>query len=491
MTAHEQTSRDQMDRFARLIRRAFRYTGVAVLIVAMGAAASVAFALSRAHGYESETTLLHRQLIPQGVVDDRHVRTSSQELAARYGELAVSRDTLGAVMEDLNILRDVAERHGEAAALEEMRERVDFADRGAGAFRISYVGDTPEEAERVTRRIADIVIEKDDALRRERRDATHQFLEAEKEAAESILEEREEALAAFIADNPEFADELGPDEPQGAWTRALRERFGGSLPVAADARLAALERQRDRIQDRIRAPDEARERQRARAERQVDSAEAELDDAERELELLRGRYTDRHPRVALGERRVATAERRLREAEAALPPGPAEGEELAELYRELQEVEREIASRRAELEREDGADLAPEDEDQHWVVDLETEFAGHLRDLEEARDRVRGLEHRLFTAEIQASSQAVASSELVVIDEAFEPAEPVGRSRRVIAAAGTMLFGGLALVLVFGLVLFDDRIYGRGELDQLGVGAVTVEVPGADRRSKSGSYGGK
>ncbi len=484
MASFEQTSRDQVERLAHLIRRALRHTGLAVLIVAVGAALSVAFALSRAHGYQSETTLLYRQLIPDSVLEGRDVARGSRELAARYQEMAMARDTLRSVVVDLNLHEDIVRRRGMAAAVEEMRERMDFGDRGAGAFRISYIGDTPESAKRVTERLANLLIEQDDELRQEQVEVTNEFLEAEKQAAEKLLESREQALAKFLAENPEFAEETSPGTPQGAWTRALRERLGDTF-VTADAQLAALQRQRERLQTRLAEPDREREREHRRAERRVDAAEAGVQSARRELETMLGRYTERHPDVIAAEHELRVAQRRLREAEAELPPGPAEGADLAALHEELQEVEREIARRRADMRSDRQSVVGPPDE-AHWVVALETEFARLMRDVDEAKERVDGLEHRLFTAQIRASSEIAASSQLVVIDEAFEPASPVGRSRRVIAAAGTMLFGGLAVGLLFGLALLDDRIYGRAELGRLGIGSLNVVVPDEDKAKKRG-----
>ena len=475
MTSFEQTSRDQVERLAHLIRRALRHTGLAVLIVAVGAALSVGFALTRAHGYQSETTLLYRQLIPESVLEGRDIPRGARELAARYREMSMSRDALREVIEKLDLHPEIVERRGMSAAVEEMRERVDFGDRGAGAFRISYIGDTPEMAQKVTERLAQALIEQDDELRREQVAVTNEFLEAEKQAADKVLEERERRLAEFLAENPEFAEEAGPGTPQGAWTRALRQRFGDT-PVASDPQLAALQRQRERIHARLDEPDEARARERRRAERRLDAAEANVESARRDLEVMVGRYTEQHPDLIAAELELASAQRRLREAESMLPPDPAEGAALAALHRELQEVEREIANRRAALRSTRESALGPPEE-AHWVVALESEFARLLRDLEEAKERVDALEHRLFTAQIRASSEILASSRLVVIDEAFEPARPVGRSRRVIAAAGTMLFGGLAVGLLFGLALMDDRIYGRAELGRLGIGSLTVVVP--------------
>jgi uncharacterized protein involved in exopolysaccharide biosynthesis len=485
MASFEQTSRDQVERLAHLVRRALRHTGLAVVIVGIGAVLSLAFALSRAHGYQSETTLLYRQLIPESVLEGRDVARGARELAARYQEMAISRDTLRTIVEELDLHADIVERHGMAFAVEEMRDRVDFSDRGAGAFRISYIGDTPEEAQQVTQRLAQELTDKDDELRRQQVEVTNEFLEAEKEAADRILAEREQALAEFLAENPEFAEETGPGMAQGAWTRALRARLGDT-PIASDPQLAALQRQRERIQARLDEPDAERERERRRAERRVDAAEAGVHSAQRELETMMGRYTERHPDVMAAKLELASAQRRLREAEAMLPAGPAEGHELAALHRELQEVERQIATRRAAMRASREGSVGPPEE-AHWVVALETEFARLLRDVEEAKERVDGLEHRLFTAQIRASSEIAASSQLVVIDEAFEPARPVGRSRRVIAAAGTMVFGGLAVGLLFALALMDDRIYGRAELGRLGIGHVSVVVPDekSDKRANS------
>ena len=61
----------------------------------------------------------------------------------------------------------MVEEEGTIAAAEKLRLLVEFSDRGAGTYRISYRGSSPEEAQAITSRLADLLQHKDETIRRE------------------------------------------------------------------------------------------------------------------------------------------------------------------------------------------------------------------------------------------------------------------------------------------------------------------------------------
>ena len=78
-----------------------------------------------------------------------------------------------------------------------------------------------------------------------------------------------------------------------------------------------------------------------------------------------------------------------------------------------------------------------------------------------------------------------------MIDDAYLPSHPAGKSRKVLALAGTMLFGGMGVALALGLALIDDRIYRRADLDRLGIAPTLIVIPGErqQRRRRKGRRG--
>ena len=483
MPSLEQTSRDQFERILSIGRRTLRYTWLVAAISIAGAAISVVFALTRAHGYKSETTLLYREMISQSVLEGRDVVNSARSLSTRYREIVLSRTMLRQLVEEMELFPEVIEDEGIVGAVEEMRQRVDFTDRGGGTFRVSFIGDSPEQAEKVTARMADLLIQRDNEIRREQAQVTNDFLRSEKDRAEDELKKREKKLAQFLAEHPEFAEETQPGKTaQGASIRAAQKK-GQDTVRPGDPRLNALQRQRRRIEARLDQPNKpTKTPAQIEAESRVKDARKEVEAAKERLRNRLSSYTERHPDVIAAKSDLASAQQRLRRAEASVPSSSGKPVDVDALREELREVENEIAARRSSLRDDRQKREQPETEEQNWVVALETDFARLMRDVEEARDRVDTLDTRLFTASIKASSEFASSSQLTIIDEAFEPAHPAGRSRKLIAAAGTMLFGGLAVGLAFGLALIDDRIYNRRDLEQLGIGSVTVVVPKAPKR---------
>lgn len=487
--AEKLTPREQIERILDLVRRAARYGWLVIAITAVGGGLSVLLALSRPHQYESETVLFYRELISQSVLQGRDVVQSSNTLSARFKEMLLARSNLVQVVKKFNLFPDVVDSDGEVAAADLLRMRVSFRDKGAGTFRISYKGDSPEEAQKVTQFLGERLRQTDNELRREQAEVTKSFLEQEKKEADEELKQRERTMAEFLSKHPEFAQETPGGSASGAGIRAAQQKKS-SASAAADSGLGALERQRRRIQVRLANPDAPipvpAPAARSSEPSELKAAKRDIEEAQRELSEKLAQFTDKHPDVVAARNRLATAQQALRRLEAGLP---AVSEEQAAplpvdrsaLQRELAKVEREIAAYRS---RQGGS--APKSTVADDVVNLETEWSRLERVVEEARERVSSLESRVFTADITASSEFAEAAQLSVIDDAYLPHTPAGKPRKMLAIAGGLLFAGLGIALALGLALIDDRIYRRYDLQRLGVAPVLVVVPADKRRNRRG-----
>ncbi len=488
--AEKLTPREQIERILDLVRRAARYGWLVVAITAVGGGLSVLLALSRPHQYESETVLFYRELISQSVLQGREVVQSSNTLSARFKEMLLARSNLVQVVKQFKLFPDVVDGDGEIAAADLLRMRISFRDKGAGTFRISYKGDTPEEAQKVTQFLGERLKQADNELRQEQAQVTKNFLEQEKKEADEELKQREREMAQFLTQHPEFAQETPGGSASGAGIRAAQQKKS-TASAAADSGLGALERQRRRIQARLANPDAPipvapPAPSRSSEPSELKSARRDIEEAQRELSEKLAQFTDKHPDVVAARNRLATAQQSLRRLEAGLPavsedqaaPLPVD---RSALQRELGKVEREIAAYRS---RQGGR--APKSSVADDVVNLETEWARVERVVEEARERVSSLESRVFTADITASSEFADAAQLSVIDEAYLPHTPAGKPRKLLVMAGGLLFAGLGVALALGLALIDDRIYRRYDLQRIGVAPVLVVVPGEKRRSRRG-----
>jgi uncharacterized protein involved in exopolysaccharide biosynthesis len=474
------TPRDQIERVLDVLRRATRYMWLVVVVTVVGGGLAVLFALSRPYQYESETVLLYRENISQSVLQGREVVQSANVLSSRYKEMLLARSNLIEVVRQFKLFPDTVADEGEVSASDEIRTRVSFRDKGAGTFRIAYKGDTPEEAQKVTKFLADRLKQEDNKLRREQADQTKVFLVGQRDAARTELSSNQRKLAQFLIKHPEFAAEGTGGAQAGAGSAvraAVKERASGG---GGDPKLSALERQRRRIVARLANPDAPVPvpREAAPEPGELREARRDLEQANRSLQEKVTQFTEKHPDVVAARAQVQEAQQRLRRVEAGLPAVgepeiPAGPVDRAALQRELDKVDREIAAYKAKGTTPTPSKSQVADD----VVSLETDFAALTRDVEEAGERVSTLENRVFNADITASSEIAEAAQLAVIDEAYVPPKPAGKPRKLLAIAGTAAFAGLGLALALGLALIDDRIYRRHDLDRLGLAPVLIVVP--------------
>jgi hypothetical protein len=317
-------------------------------------------------------------------------------------------------------------------------------------------------------------------------------LEVEQKRVAAELAQKEQGLAEFLAQHPEFAQDASmPGAATGASVRAAA-RSSASVGTGIEA----LERQAGRLRSQIASPDPppvfVSPSLDPRAAEAIATAESELAEARRDLQNKQAKYTQQHPDVVEAQNRVQSATSKLNQARAAARPAsspgttaaPVTGEDRRDaLKQELARVEAAIAKAKRGQTPDPGEEPTGESS---RVVTLETQWATVNRELNEVRERHEQIQSRLFRASMVASVESSGrASQMVVVDEAYLPKRPSRRGAKRTSAVGwllVMVFGG---GIAFGLALIDDRIFEERDLKKLELGPILHRVPPPLRKGKS------
>ncbi|HEY4176078.1 MAG TPA: hypothetical protein VGM90_04575 [Kofleriaceae bacterium] len=474
------TPHDKLQRASDVFRKTARHWWLIALFGLAGGALALSFAVFKAKNFQSWSTMFYQERIQSSLMTPGHEEMVQRNIGDRYRELLLARAQLETIIKDPKLDPFPGERDTEIA-IDDLRKRIRFEARGANAFRILYTDDDAARAKAVTEKLTELLQNKDEELRNDQAERTVTFATTQKEAASKELEKREQALATFLAQHPEFAQEK-ETSAEGASIRAIRD----AKPTrTGNSKLYALERQRQRIQARLDAPPDAPPMptlappspERVAAQAAVTDAQRDLASAQRELEDTLSRVTDKHPAAIKAQARVAMATQKLKIAQAAVPASvdtvvaPATPEDREKLKAELAALEKQISDQQGDS----GPKAATTDASTNWVVKLETEHANLRRDVNEQRETVNSLAASVFRASLDASSKlAEQGGRLAIVDPAFEPSRPSGPGKTIFLIAGVMLFFALGAAFSLVLALLDDRIYRRTDIDALGVNVLAV-----------------
>jgi uncharacterized protein involved in exopolysaccharide biosynthesis len=475
------TPRDRVQRLGDLGKKTMRYWWLVAVFAVVGGGLSLAFAMFKPKAYQSWATLFYQEQIQTQLMTPNREEVAQRNIGDRYRELLLARAQLEQIISDPK-LDPYPNLDDNEVKIDKLRQAIKFEGRGANAFRITYNDSDPDRAKAIAGRLTELLQAKDKDLRNEIAQATVTFATEQKETASASLRKTEQALAEFLAQHPEFAQDANNANAEGASIRAIRD---AKKTQTGNNRLYALERQRQRIQARLTAnPDEPPVRtvappspERIAAQANADEAKRELASAQRDVEEAKTRYTEKHPTVIKAQERVAAAQLRLRQALAAVPPeiettvAPATPQDRAKLEKELAQLEAQISG-----EQKKTAGAAPVvDNTTNWVVQLETQHADLRRAVAEQRERVESLADSVFRAQIDASQKlAEQGGRLSVVDPAFKPIKPTGPGKTIFLLGGMVLFLTLGTALAVGMAVIDDRVYRRADLDQLGIRVLAV-----------------
>jgi protein tyrosine kinase modulator len=483
------SARDGLDRALQVARRATRFRWPMVAALLLGAAACVAIAIARPRAYRSETLIVYREGIrPGALLGGEASGESARKLGMKLREMVLSRTRLAGIIHDFHLYPDLLAARGEVNTIEEMRTHIAFVVRDGETFDLSYEGDDPNRVQAVTARLAEELIAENARTRLEQAALTRDFLSVEMQRNEGELRLKETALARFLAQHPEFAQEAGTAASGSAIRAAQAQR--GSAPPIVDRDLVALERQAARLEQSLGvAPAVPRGVATSSDPKLVaaqSAAEAEVQAARRDLVEKLALFTPRHPDVRGSEARLRTAEARLKQAVAAVAaseerdPAPAAVASPADRTTRRQELGRvnaAIASYRARrlANRGSRVDLPPA---ASRIVALETEWTQLNREAAEAREQHQQLEDRKFNATMVASSLSTdGSAQMVVVDPAYVPTHPAPPGRFTIVAVGVAASFALAFALAIGCALFDDRLWDRSDVERMGAAPLLAVVP--------------
>lgn len=421
-------SGDDLRFVVALARRALRFWALAVAVFVAGAAATGVGVALWPRKYASQATLLYHE----GLHFGQDESSSPRRVGQRLSEVVLSRAQLTSLVQELGLFPKRVAAGELREAVEELRLGIKFRYDQGDVFVVSYTGRAPGEAQRVTQRLAEMLIAEHLRLRSGQAETTREFLDTEKKRKTAELAERQATLVAFLAKHPEFASDQTTGV--GVSIRARRERANEApAPVPASG-----------------APQPAAPAAPQALVAARDAAEARLAAARRDLEDKRGRFTEQHPALRAAIATVAAAEEAFRKASADLAsatPAPAP-----------QRIHAPAPPRPAR--RSEGVSPA-------LAVALETEWARMTREVAEAREQLELIETQQFRASLAATMLTTGqTSQITVIDPAFLPVRPVGTRPGVMAALGLLLSLALGAAAAVLRAYLDDVIYAPRDVER-------------------------
>jgi uncharacterized protein involved in exopolysaccharide biosynthesis len=242
-----------LQRLVDLGRKTVRYWWLVAVFAIAGGVLSLVFALVRPKHYQSYAVRFYQERIRSSLLSNREEQVQ-RGIGDRYRELLLARSQLAQIIED-PLLDPFPDEDDTELAIDKLREKIRFEARGANAFRITYTDEDPDRAKAVTQKLTKMLQDKDEYLRRDQARVTVEFALKQKNDAAKELAQHETELAEFLAKHPEFAQEAlqptaqGSLVGEGASIRAVNNQKASAKNE--NARLYALERQRQRIQARL------------------------------------------------------------------------------------------------------------------------------------------------------------------------------------------------------------------------------------------------
>jgi uncharacterized protein involved in exopolysaccharide biosynthesis len=457
------TPRDRVLGAVALGQKIWRHGWLIAVFAVVGAALSLAFAVTRLDRFQSWATLFYQERIQSQVLSPGREEAATRNLGDRFRELLLARPQLEQIVTDPS-LDPFPDEPSQGLKIDKLRLQLRFVSRGASAFRIEYTDSDPERARRVTEKLTELLQDKDEALRNTQAAATVKFAIDEHQAELDVLQQHEQALAEFLTNHPEFAAQI--EHPAVG-------------PQPADRRLQTLVDQAARINKLLDSPADAptvaagpsSDPVRLAAEAQLARARHDVQTAEVALRDMLSKFTNLHPSAVNAQDRLDRANEWLRMAEAAMPPivepivRPATQADRARLENELRQLQAQIVQERSRTRKTgDAADLRVK-----HVVELETRNLNLRRAVSEHRERVQLLAEAVFRATMDAKQKLAEQGRFSVVDPAFTPVQPIGPGKTILLLAGMLVFLTLGLSLAVALAAIDDRLYRRVDLDLCGV----------------------
>jgi polysaccharide chain length determinant protein (PEP-CTERM system associated) len=424
----------------------------------------------------STLVMVEKQKVPADYVKatvtsdiDERLKTIEQQIT--------NRDNLERIIVEMNLYPEVRSGAPADKVVEQMRRRDLAVERRGDVFRIYFKDRDPVRAAAVANRIAELFISQNLKIREDQAQGTSSFLETELAETKGKLEQQEARIAAF------------------------KRVYIGALPEQRDANLQAVGQLQTKLEINMDAVDKAEMRkiflqaQIAEMQKPVaapvlppiasgPAAPTRLDQLRAQLIEMTGRYTDRHPDVIRIREEIAQLEKlessRIEVSEAPAMPAPAPRIPPVSpaMRAELEAVNLEIGSLRAERERI-LADISRYQARVEAIPGVEQQLLSLTRDYENIKRSYESLLSKRIEARLAENLEKSRQGEqFTVLEKAVPPSEPYAPKLLFFLVGG--LGAGSLLGLAAALLRAQtDSTYGSAEdLQQAFPGvAVLATIP--------------
>ena len=390
----------------------------------------------------STLVMVEKQKVPADYVKAT-VTTDIDERLKTLEQQITNRDNLERIISEMNLYPAVRTEQPMEKVIDQMRRRDLAVERRGDVFRIYFKDQDPVRAAAVANRISELFIAQNLKMREGQAQGTSTFLETELEATKAKLEQQEARIAAF------------------------KRVYIGALPEQRDSNLQAVGQLQTKLEINMDAVDRAETRkiflqsQIAEMQKPVapgivysapesPKAPSRLDQLRAQLAELSSRYTDRHPDVIRTREEIARLERLesgIEETDlpAAVPPPPAASRVDPTLRAELEAVNLEIRSLRAERERI-LADISRYQARVEAVPGVEQQLLSLTRDYDNIKRSYDSLLAKRIEARLAENLEKSRQGEqFTILEKAVPPSEPY--APKLIFFLG----GGFALGALLGL----------------------------------------
>jgi uncharacterized protein involved in exopolysaccharide biosynthesis len=515
----EPTPQERIARAKSLARRALGYWKLAFVILLVGCGLAVVAAFNVKRMYRSECRVLFKPGTrigagPKG--DEESAAARASQMAQKANELIRTSSKLEGLIREYKLYPKTVDSKGMHEAVEEMRPHIGFREAKAGGevFVISFENDDPVTTQKVTQRLADMMVEELSKGSASEAKRNLDIATAEERKAGEEVDNATAALATFLKLHPEFQDIENRRQQGGGSTAVMTVPRGGTV---SDPQLASLYAQRAKIFEDIRratgAPAPVADPSSAAYEARIRAATEARDEAERELNAARVDYaqkkaslTDEHPDMRAAKNRLATAEAIYNSKNAALhaalaeakppPPPPATATVPPDLQKKLDDVNAQINARLAELKKKAAVsgDAGALDTPAIGGVSEAAEYERLGRTVRLARENYAERKVDLDKARLALNvTSASAGDSLTVLDPAYLPMTPSKGGRSKTAMMGGVVALIVAILYAVARVLFNDTLIDQADVEALRlipVLGVLPKLPSQGSPGKSTAKGG-
>jgi capsular polysaccharide biosynthesis protein len=483
---------------AVLARRVFGNWPIIVIAAIIGVPVSLKVSKSKKPIFKSEGTIVFR-----GGINGDPSMEAMKMFGNRIKESSVATSTLKRVVDDLNLAPQAMETGDYEGPISTLRAQIETKPKGPDTFTITVSGPTADEAQRLTQRLCDVIIDEGMKSRQERAKDSFDFLQSEKKRADDDLEKAEKARTIFMSEHSEFAT----DDKGGATIRAEQKANANQTKKvaasAANGRRAAgtAGREAPAAGGPAAGPTIDPVLVAARAQARLELASAKKSLADKSISL-----TEQHPDVRAAAARVGAAETALAQAEASVAaatvsePAPAP---VPVAVMGTDPYDDSAAAKRAAPLAAGGAAAIEKprpkpqltENGEPLAVEIEAEWSKINRDAGEAKTRRNQLDTRLFQAEMTANSEVSGyGTQMVMPEPVTRAGAPTGANPKILGVAGMVvsIVLGIVIAAVRGILL-DDRLFDASEVEGLGLVPLLGSVPRGklEKKKKKQSWLGR